>query len=116
MSITYVSEAIHEVKQALIENQLAKVSEYANSRTHRNAVYIVINQNFMIDKLAQIDNDEIREELIGTSKATSHYYDWAKIGSYRVKCKLVEHLHYLDVLINDDNPSIRMNVARKRPR
>lgn len=116
MTVTYVAEAIQEVKRALIENQLGKVSEYANSRTHRNAVYIVINQNFMIDKLAQIDNDEIREELIGTSKAMSHYYDWARTGSYRVKCKLIEHLHYLDVLIKDDNPSIRLNVARKQPR
>ena len=101
MTVTYVAEAIQEVKRALIENQLGKVSEYANSRTHRNAVYIVINQNFMIDKLAQIDNDEIREDLIGTSKAMSH---------------LIEHLHYLDVLINDDNPFIRLNVARKQPR
>ena len=114
--MTYVSEAIHEVKQALIENRLDKVSEYANSRTHCNAVYMVINQNFMIDKLVQIDNDEIREELIGTSKVMSHYYDWAKTGSYRVKCKLIEHLHYLDVLIKDGDPSIRLKVARKRPR
>ena len=96
MTVTNISEAVLEVKQALTENDLDTVSRYVNNKYYRDAVYLVIHQHYMIDKLAEIDNDEIREELIGTSKAASHYYEWAKSGSYRVKCKLIEHGHYLD--------------------
>ena len=108
MTVTNISEAILEVKRALMENDLDIVSEYANDKDGRDVVHLVIHQHFMIDKLAEINNDEIREELIGTSKAASHYYEWAKSGSYRVKCKLIECGHYLDTLINDEEPHIRI--------
>lgn len=116
MTVTNISEVVLEVKQALTENDLDTVSRYANSKYYRGAVYHVIYQHFMIDKLAQIDNDEIREELIRASKATSHYYEWAKTGSYRVKCKLIECGHYLDTLINDEDPYMRVKVAQRKPR
>ena len=116
MTVTNISEAVLEVKQALMENDLDIVSEYANDKDGRDAVHLVIHQHFMIDKLAEINNDEIREELIGTSKAASHYYEWAKSGSYRVKCKLIECGHYLDTLINDEEPHIRIKVAQQKPR
>lgn len=116
MPVTNISELVLKVKQALTENDLDTVSEYANNKYSRDAVYLVIHQHFMIDKLAEIDNDEIREELIGTSKASSHYYEWAKSGSYRVKCKLIECGHYLDTLINDENPYMRIKVAQRTPR
>lgn len=116
MPATNISELVLKVKQALTENDLDTVSEYANNKYSRDAVYLVIHQHFMIDKLAEIDNDEIREELIGTSKAASHYYEWAKSGSYRVKCKLIECGHYLDTLINDEDPYIRIKVVQRKPR
>lgn len=116
MTVTNISEAVLEVKQALMENDLDIVSEYANDKDGRDVVHLVIHQHFMIDKLAEINNDEIREELIGTSKAASHYYEWAKSGSYRVKCKLIECGHYLDTLINDEDPYMRIKVAQRKPR
>lgn len=116
MPVTNTSDAILEVKRALTENDLDTVSRYANDKDGRDAVYLVIHQHFMINKLAQIANDEIREELIGTSKASSHYYEWAKFGSYRVKCKLIECGHYLDTLINDEDPYMRIKVAQRKPR
>ena len=118
MPVTNISELVLKVKQALTKNELDTVNKYANAndKDGRNAVYLVIHQHFMIDKLAEIDNDEIREELIRTSKASSHYYEWAKSGSYRVKCKLIEHGHYLDTLINDEDPYMRIKVAQRKPR
>lgn len=115
MTITYVSETIAEIKKALIDNNLSKVDNYANQRHTRDYVYLIISQNFMINKFAQIDNDFIREELIGTNKASSHYENWVKNGSYRTKVKLIEHNHYLDILINDINVYIRIKVAEKNP-
>lgn len=116
MPVTNISELVLKVKQALTENDFDTVSEYANDKYCRDAVYLVIHQHFMIDKLAEIENDEIREELIGTSKAASHYYKWAQSGSYRVKCKLIECGHYLDALINDEEPRIRVKVVQRKPR
>ena len=116
MTVTNISELVLKVKQALTENDLDTVSRYANDKDGRDAVYLIIHQHIMIDKLAEINNDEIREELIRTSKASSHYYEWAKSGSYRVKCKLIEHGHYLDTLINDEDPYMRIKVAQRKPR
>lgn len=116
MPVTNMSDAVLAVKRALMENDLDAVSAYADNKHYRDAVCLVIHQHYMIDKLAQIDNDEIREELIRTSKASSHYYEWAKSGSYRVKCKLIEHGHYLDTLINDEDPYMRIKVAQRKPR
>lgn len=116
MAVTNISDVAIEVKRALTENDLDTVSEYANDKDGRDAVHLVIHQHFMIDKLAEINNDEIREELIRTSKASSHYYEWAKSGSYRVKCKLIEHGHYLDTLINDEDPYMRIKVTQRKPR
>lgn len=114
--IMNISDVVLEVKRALTENDLDTVSRYANDKDGRDAVYLVIHQHFMINKLAEINNDEIREELIRTSKASSHYYEWAKSGSHRVKCKLIEHGHYLDTLINDEDPYMRVKVAQRKPR
>lgn len=116
MPNTNISELVLKVKQALTKNELDTVNKYANDKDGRNAVHLVIHQHYMIDKLAEIDNDEIREELIRTSKASSHYYEWAKSGSHRVKCKLIECGHYLDTLINDEDPYMRIKVAQRKPR
>lgn len=57
MTITYVSKIVAEIKKALAENNLSKVNDYANNGGFRDCIYLIINDHFMIDKLAQIDND-----------------------------------------------------------
>lgn len=115
MTITHISEVVAEIKKALIENNLSKINDYANNKQFHNCISLVINDHFMIDKLAQIDNDTIREKLIEVNKASSHYKEWAENGSYFVKGKLIEYNHYLDILANDKNSTIRTKVARKNP-
>ena len=115
MTTTYVSEAVAEIKKALIESNLSKVNDYANNKSYQTYVRLVINEHFMIDKFAQINNDFIRQQLIKTNNASSYYKKWAKTGSFLVKSKLIEHGHCLDTLINDEDSAIRLNVVDKDP-
>lgn len=111
------NDSFTDFEKRLINNEITCIKPYFEDHFPLQKIHrkIMAQHGLYIDKLIEINDNQVNAELVRRGHAKEYYEEWAENGEHDVQEALLEKGLHIDILSQSKDEDIQFEVAKQYP-